>query len=313
RFALVFDIKESLNRDLEYTDYDDTQYFTSDVNFSVPVKLFDIANWGYVYWIPFIDGKVNYDKNGINANNDDLASPVTSIGQNISTSRINWYENYRTGFSCKLGHSVGYDFMQNEIEPRIYAEIQAFKSFKYFGINTQLNAFFTKSNREEIGEYIRGVRDEQKYINSAQKKLKTKLALKTPCAIAFNLDFPFHIITTNWLDWSDLIFGEESWFSRTFAWTDRFNFELQASPFIDVALTKNEITGRLFSLKDGWYTGGLELLVFPERWKGIVMRASIGFDLGRAVIAKKYPEKIDISWRENIKKYEIYAGIGLHY
>ena len=85
------------------------------------------------------------------------------------------------------------------------------------------------------------------------------------------------------------------------------------SPFIDIALTKNEITDRLFSLQDGWYTGGVEFLLFPERWKGIVMRASVGIDLGRALISKKYPEKIDMSWRENVKKYEIYAGIGLHY
>lgn len=313
RVSLVLDVSEEFNRDLEYEDCDDTQFFTSDVNFSVPVKVFDIENWGYVFWTPFIDGKMSYDKDGISHQNDDLASPVFSAGQSVSTSRINWHGNFRSGLSAKIGHSVGYDLMQDEVEPRVFGEIQAFKGFSFIGFNMRLNGFVTKSNRGEIGSLVRGVRDEQKYLNASIPPLKTKKALKSPAALVLNVDIPIHLITTHWLDWSNSLFGEESWFSRTFAWTDKFNFELQMSPFIDIALTKNEITDRLFSLQDGWYTGGVEFLLFPERWKGIVMRASVGIDLGRALISKKYPEKIDMSWRENVKKYEIYAGIGLHY
>lgn len=311
--SLVFDISEEFNRDLEYEDFSDTQFFTTDLNFSVPVKIFDINNWGYVFWTPFLDTKVSYDKDGISIKNDDLAGPVISTGQSISSSRINWYGNFRTGLSAKIGHSAGYDFKQEEVETKVFGEIQAFKSFKYIGFNTRFSAFVTKSNRSEIGSLIRGVRDEQKYLNESGKWLCTKKALKTPSALVLNIDLPIHIITTHWLDWSDSFFGETSWFSRKFAWTDKFNFELQISPFIDIALTKNEITGRLFSPKDGWYTGGLEFLVFPERWKGIVIRGSVGLDLGRAIISKKYPDKIDLTWRENVKKYEVYAGIGLLY
>ena len=307
RVSFVLDVSEQANRVLEYEEFDDTMHFTSDVKFSIPVKLLDIENWGYIFWIPFTDARVSYDKNGIDIKNDDLASPVLSAGESISTARINWYGNFRTGFSAKIGHSIGYDFKQEEVEPRLFGEIQLFKDFTYIGFNSRFSAFLTKSNRGEVGSLIRGVRDKQKYINDRHK------ALKTPSALVLNVDIPIHLLTTHWLDWSDLIFGPDSWFSRTFAWMDKFNFELQMSPFMDIALTKNEMTDRLFSPKDGWYTGGLEFLVFPERWKGIVMRASLGIDLGRAYISKKYPEKIDMSWRENVKKYEIYAGIGLHY
>ena len=313
KLSFILDVKEKANRDLEYDDYNDATHFTSDMNLSMPVKIFDIENWGFVFWTPFIDTKVSYDKDGINIKNDDLASPVISAGESISTKRINWYGNFRSGISAKIGHTIGYDFQQDEIEPRLFGELQAFKSFTYLGINSRFSAFVTKSNRGEIGKLIRGVRDKQKYANYGGIELRTKKALKTSSALVLNLDFPIHLITTHWLDWSDAIFGEDSWFSRTFAWTDKFNFELQISPFLDIALTKNDVTGRLFSLEDGWYTGGIELLLFPERWKGIVMRGSIGIDLGRAVISKKYPDKIDMSWRENVKKYEIYAGIGLHY
>ena len=313
RFSFVLDVSEKINRDLEYETYNDATHFTSDLNLSMPVKITEIENWGFVYWTPYVDGKASYDKDGINIKNDDLASPVLSMGQAISTTRINWYGNFRSGLSAKIGHSLGYDFKQDETEPRLFGEIQAFKSFSYVGINTRLTAFLTKSNRGMVGNLIRGVRDKQKYVNYDGKEIGTTRALKSSSAIVLNIDIPIHLITTRWLDWSDAIFGEDSWFSRTFAWTDKFNFELQASPFVDIALTKNEVTGRLFDLRDGWYTGGIEFLVFPERWKGIVMRASLGIDLGRTIIAKNYPSKIDMSWRENVKKYEIYAGIGLHY
>ncbi|WP_294429727.1 hypothetical protein [uncultured Treponema sp.] len=313
RFSLVLDLSEQFNRDLEYDFYNDTQFFTSDLNFSVPVKICDIENWGYVFWTPYTDAKINYDKNGINKLNDDLASPVISAGEKLSTSRINWYGNFRNGLSVSLAHAIAYDFMQKEWEPRVSFELQAFKAFKYIAFNTRINAFLTKSNRSTVGELIRGIRDKQKYLNANLNDFRTERALKTPSAIVMNLDIPVHIIETHWLDWSNLIFGEESWFSKTFAWTDKFNFELQASPFLDIALTKNESTGRLFSTKDGWYAGGIEFLCFPEHWKGIVMRASLGIDLGRKLISKKLPEKIDMSWRSNVKSYEIYAGIGLHY
>ncbi|MBQ8013217.1 MAG: hypothetical protein IJ257_02300 [Treponema sp.] len=307
RFSLVYNISEHANRDSEYDEFDDTLHFTTDSTFSIPVKLFDIDNWGAIFWTPFVSGKVSYDNDGINIKNDDLASPVLSVGQSISTNRINWYGNFRQGLYAQIGHSLGYDFMQEEIEPRVFAEIQAFKAFKYAGINTRISVFASNSNRNLISDKIRGVRDKQTYANSRHK------ALKTPSALVLNLDLPIHLITTHWLDWSNSLFGEDSWFSRTFAWTDKFNFELQVSPFFDIALTKNEVTGRLFAFEDGWYTGGIEFLLFPERWKGIVMRASLGIDLGRAFISEKYPDKIDMSWRESIKKYEIFAGIGLHY
>ncbi|MCR4821266.1 MAG: hypothetical protein K5873_00145 [Treponema sp.] len=307
RFSLVLDVSQHANRDLEYEEFDDVTYFSSQASFSIPVKILDIKNWGFLFWTPSTKLKYNYDYNGIHINNDDLAGPVLSAEETLSTSRINWYGNFRHGLSLKIGHSYGYDFQQNEWDPRFFGELQVFKAFKYGGINSRFTFLLTDSNREKFGKLIRGVRDKQLYANS------NHLALKTPSALVLNLDFPLHIVNTRWLDWMNLIFGQDSWLTKTFAWTDKFNFELQLSPFIDVALTKNEITDRLYAFEDGWYTGGIELLLFFENWKGIVMRTSFGLDLGRLLISEKFPESLDMSWRNNVKSYEIYAGIGLHY
>ena len=307
RFSLVYDIKEEFNRDTEYEEFDDVQHFRTISKFSIPIKVFDINDWGYIYWIPFTQIKVSYDKNGIDSLNDDLAGPVLSAGHSLKSERINWHDNFRSGLKAEITQELGWDFQQEEIERKITGQLQLFKAFKYIGFNTRFIALISKSNRATFGEYIRGVRDKQKYLNDIHK------ALKSPSALILNLDLPFHLVTTDWVTWGRAIFGEESWFTRHFLWTEKFNFEMQLSPFMDFALTKNEFTDRLFDYRDGWYTGGFEILIFPQRWKGIVVRGSFGLDLGRAILAEKFTDKIDMSWREDVKKYEIYAGIGLHY
>ena len=57
------------------------------------------------------------------------------------------------------------------------------------------------------------------------------------------------------------------------------------------------------------YAGGLEVLVFPQKWKGMTVRASLGVDLGRLLLKGK----INQDWRDSVSKYELTIGLGLHY
>ena len=89
----------------------------------------------------------------------------------------------------------------------------------------------------------------------------------------------------------------------------KLNFEVQVSPFIDFALVNNKATGTSFSVKDGFYAGGMEVIVFPESWKSIQFRVSFGIDAGRYFL-KRF---INTDWRRGVSKYELSIGIGLHY
>ena len=105
-----------------------------------------------------------------------------------------------------------------------------------------------------------------------------------------NLDFPIHLFRTN--------------FKKAF-----LNFDLQASPFIDIALCNNKITNTLFDPKDGFYAAGLEFLVYPLKWSGITIRGSIGIDVGRKFLGNY----LNMDWRENVSKKEFLIGFGLQY
>ena len=84
---------------------------------------------------------------------------------------------------------------------------------------------------------------------------------------------------------------------------------MQLSPFIDFALANNKATGTSFSPKDGFYTAGLEMIVFPESWKSIQVRASVGFDVGSYLLKNQ----LNMNWRSDVSPYEVSVGIGLHY
>ena len=137
--------------------------------------------------------------------------------------------------------------------------------------------------------------------------------MDVPVAIVGNFDLPIHIITTDWNGWAEAIFGEDSKMAQALHWMRILDFELQLSPFADFALTKNKETGRLFSIKDGFYAGGLEMIVYPARWRSLEVRASFGIDGGRKVIKKVVSSLIDDSWRSQVSAWEAYIGIGLHY
>ncbi len=306
-FSISLDLKQSVIRNFDYKKYGDDLYFVEGATLSIPIILQKIDNWGNVTWSPYVSYTWNWDADGISTENKDLSSPILDFGHSISTSRVNWIGNFRNGISATVGQSLGYNFQKDQYIPKVYTELMGYKSaFKYVGFSGRLYGFASYNGTEKIGSKLRGIKDDQKYSGTDKK------ALDVSAAILINLDMPIHIITTDWCGWIEAIFGEESKIAKAFGFMRYLDFELQISPFVDAALTRNTATGRTFSIKDGFYSAGLEVLVFPQKWRSIEVRASLGVDVGRKLIKKAVSSLIDDSWRTG-SSYELYIGIGLHY
>lgn len=306
-FSFKMQFTQDATHDYDYEKYDDAMYYTEAVKLSLPVRLTTIDNWGKVLWTPYVSYSRNWDPNGISNDNSDLASPVTKAGHAFSTSRVNWYGNFREGMTVSADQSFGYNEQTDKFIPEVSGEFIGYKAYKYAGLTTDLYAFVSLNGSEKIGSRLRGIRDDQYYADNDD------YALKVPAALCANFDMPIHIFTTDWIGLESFLFGADSRVSKAFSFMKYFDFELQASPFFDMALTKNEVTGRLFSYKDGFYSGGLEVIVYPAKWRSLMVRTSVGIDAGRKIIAKYVPSLIDTSWRSNVSAYEIYFGIGLAY
>ena len=242
-----------------------------------------------------------WDFDGIHKDNTDLQSSKIVIGQTISTSRINWEGNFRKGASINVNQTFSYNIYRGKFIPGIEAEFQGFTHSKYIGLNADFLAFAYLNDTKKIGSRLRGIKDDLYF--AEETGMSDTKASDVNGGIVLNIDFPIHIITTNWSK-VPLI--------KKIGFFDKYlNFELQLSPFIDIALVHNKVNNRSLHYKDGFYTAGLEVLVFPLKWKGLVVRASFGVDLGRPIPGFK--GKLDQHWRDDVSKYELTIGLGLHY
>lgn len=309
RFSLCLDVYQSFIRDLDYEDddingvpihYGDGTYFTEDAKFSVPIVLQEIQNWGKIYYEPYLQAVYNWDFDGISDKNEDLTGPVLTIGQTLSTSRVNWEGNLRTGIDASLTQSFAYNVQENNFIPGISGEFKAYKAFKYFGLCTDIYAFAYLNGKSAIGSRLRGIRDDQ-YFSDGSGHADQK-ACETPAAFIVNIDIPIRLFRIYW---------ERVPLVRKVPFAKYLDFEFQISPFFDFALLHNRATRTDFHYRDGFYAGGLEAIIYPLRWKGIQLRASFGIDLGRKLPGLK--GKLNQDWRKGVSAYELSIGIGLHY
>lgn len=308
KVSYILGFYQTANRNLGYKSYDDVDYFGEEVLFKVPVTVAEIKNWSKIKYTPYVDFVYNWDKNGVNIYNTSISGPYVTLGHSLSAGRVNWQNNLRDGMSFNVANTFKYNFQREILYPEISTNVQLFKSWSLFntkdfmnkmGVASNIYAFVDLNSFDNpyfitdgngIGGRLRGIRDNQSYKAGAKNGWS---ALTVPSALVVNLDFPIHIFSTNF----------EKGFMKY------CNFDLQLSPFVDFALTYNKDTERWFNYKDGFYAGGLEVLVYPAKWSSFTVRGSVGVDLGRFLLGSM----IDTDWRQNCSKYEISFGIGLQY
>lgn len=310
KFPLAFEFTQAFTRDLSYEDktingstihYGDGTYFTEAAKISLPILIQKIIGWGNIYYTPFVKGAFHWDFDGISKKNTSLLGPEGVIGHTLSGSRVNWSGNFRNGISVSLMQSFTYNFHTYTFSPGITGEIAAYKAFPYVGLSTDAYAAAYLNSTVNVGPRLRGIRDDQ-YFSGEGGSDADKKACETPAAFVMNIDAPVRLFKIHW----DEVPG-----IRRIPFAHYFDMEMQLSPFMDFAFIKNRATGTNFSYKDGFWAGGIEVLVYPLRWKGIQVRGSIGFDLSRKMPWIK--GKLNQDWRSNVSAYEISIGIGLHY
>ena len=192
---------------------------------------------------------------------------------------------------------------EDVLVPSIEAALKLYKAFEHAAINTSIQILASHNYRYNIGKFIRGALDKSEFSDGIIVDDRN-YAFVTPSALILNLDFPFHIVSTDWVRF----FNQAGMKNEKLL--SMMNFEMQLGPFIDVALIDNRGTENKFSLKECIYTPGIELLVYPTKWKSFVIRGSLGFDISKKFLDGKYG--FDSSWRDG-KDWECYIGLGLHF
>lgn len=255
----------------------DAMYFASGLEASASIPTGLVAGrFGKILYRPGINFTHNWKLAGMVR--EDRLGPTLAMTHDFEFGRIDWKGNLRSGLAGKFTDSNAFNIFYDQVTVNVDATLRGYLAA---GTQAGIAARFVGFNltgtvpREDVGSNMRGILDSR--MNGF---FGLFFNLNLPVKIA---KFPLHaIIGKDWLD-----------------------FELQASPFFDYGLLK-ESPGNLAKVKP-WYSGGLEVYVYPEIMRSFIIRASAGFDLGHIWSGKG----LDVLTADGNSPFELYAGVGL--
>ena len=126
----------------DYEEYGDTVYMTESEEFSIPITVGEIENWGNVTYSPFVASEQYWDKDGISINNSDLRGIRVEFGHKISSSRIDWKGNFRSGASVAVTQSYTYNTYEKTLTPYYSGDLEIFMASKYAGLAMRFYTYF---------------------------------------------------------------------------------------------------------------------------------------------------------------------------
>jgi len=256
----------------EYPDFQKGLYMSSRLSASwkIPTGLF-VSRYGELTYTPGISATFNHELPAW-ALQEIRYGPSMGFSHSLEFEKIDWHANYRDGISASIDNSYHYNFysLRNEKEPLSIAlalnGIGHFIISDFFAISSRLmyrHWFYHDPNYyESASDAMRGVAD---------KKIGADYML------SLNTDFPFRV----------LLFTPSEWLkNRKLRF---FDFELHASPVIDMALYHDPGTKTDFHPKNIAASGGLELIAFPAFMRNFIVRFGYAMNLRELAATGKLP------------------------
>ncbi|MDR0668689.1 MAG: hypothetical protein LBF95_01285 [Treponema sp.] len=231
------------------------------VEWNIPTGI-RISDYGSLSYTPRISQNFTYRPGTWDTYEWDASrrSLSTSLDQTLGFGQIDWIGNFRRGLGASFENTNSYDYIRHNWNN--YYALTASGHFlfdNFFGIASRLRFrhWLSAGSRpyENAGDVLRGIKNNQ---------------IQAGLMLSLNLEFPFRVWTARPSDWFD------SPKMRI------FNVEFFLSPILDIGLVH---LPRPTSTQQGltaYYTGGVELFIFPEAMRSLYLCLSVGFDLEQA-------------------------------
>jgi len=264
----------------DYGEFQDGFYMSTNpyISWKIPVGL-DAGKYGEVILTPGISAVIPHEFSKWPLD-DFRKGPSVIFKQNLGFNKIDWIGNFRKGLDISVTNSTDYNFykLKNDKNPWmdkfIFSGIGHFKFTDFLGASTNLmyrQWIAYDYGYTLAGDALRGVIDKD---------------IHSDCMLSLNLDLSVKILK----------FLPSVWFNKSKMRV--FNFEFFADPFIDVAVYRDLVNKTEFSFKNSVVTGGMEFIIFPEFFRSLFLRISLG--------------KI-IKPPSNAKSMELYIGTDFFY
>ena len=215
--------------------------------------------------------------------------PYLTFSHNLSFGRINWIGNFQSGVTANIGHSLSYNFFKLQNDEQAWStniSVNAVghkKIADFVGISSKISYrhYFFDDYTDNGGENLRGILDNR---------------IKANYILSFNFDLPFRVFKFRPSNWK--VKNE-----KFHKFLSVFDFDFHAGPFVDFALYNYNIPDdiknqKVFGMENLLLASGLEVIIFPERWRSLFLRVSLGLNLSPGV---------------KPNRYELFIGTELHY
>jgi hypothetical protein len=245
----------------EYGDRFNGAYMGTEIYglWEIPTGLL-VGNFGELTYTPKISGSINYKPDG--TSDYPWKGPYAEFSHSLGFSRVDWITggNYRKGLDVEAKNVFAYNFYNEVWDPTLSFTAKGYLPLSvFFGLSGRISVQTKFAGLDKsAGSNLRGIRDDR---------------VQAETILNLNMDFPFRVLH---FYPSDIFDNHKLHF---------FDFEIHASPFVDLALVQGwtgdddhrEKTD--FSPKNVLWTSGLEIIVFPAFARSIYLRISLGADL----------------------------------
>jgi len=237
----------------------------------------DVFRWGELTFTPGISAVFNHEFSKWPL--DVIRKgPFFVYRHNLGFNRVDWIGNFRKGGDVYIDNSFTFDFYKSSADIQAWSinlklsGIGHFIITDFFGISANFmyrHWFLQENGYIYAGDVLRGVLDKD---------------IDAQYMLSLNLDFPVRVLR----------FKPSEWFNKPKLRV--LNFDLHLSPIIDTALYKTAKNNIIADSANFVISGGSEIIVFPEFFRSLYLRISLGWNLS------------DFS-----KGSEIYVGTDFHY
>ncbi|MDR0504042.1 MAG: hypothetical protein LBH16_12070 [Treponema sp.] len=272
---------------LLYGDFQEGYYFESSpfISWEIPTGL-EVFKWGELIITPRFSAVFSHAFSEWPLDEHRIG-PVLTFRNLLGFARVDWIDNFQKGLDVSVDNSFKYDYYRSTNENLPWwstIKISGKGHFiltDFFGISSRImyrHSFYLGAYPQywdiiypDAADVLRGIPDR---------------SVKAQNMLSLNCDFPLRVLR----------FSPSRWFNKS--WMRVFNFDFHLSPVIDMALYHDPVNNIDFGFKNFLASGGLEAIVFPEFFRSLYLRFSIGWNLS------------DFSGGRN---REIYIGTDFHF
>jgi len=246
---------------LEYLplEFQEGLYMSSrpEISWKIPTPL-ELGYYGFLTYTPCVSASINHELPQWELI-DSRNGATFSFSHTLGFGRVDWIGNFKKGFSASISNSFNrfYNFPDEKWDD-VYSSINItaagyFKFTDFLGLSSRIiYRHYFNDYSSSAGNVIRGIIDNK---------------VNADYIASLNIDIPFRMLRIH----------PSEWFPNNKVMRI-FDFDMHLVPVFDIAFYQDTFKETTYGKDNLLMGGGIELIIFPGRWRSLFFRISAGWD-----------------------------------